>query len=591
MTTENLYKDTPNLAPARIVRDTNLAYCEHCATAPKSLTVHSKKMAQVVYEPVPDRVFVSVGYGLCSTTMIVGNDGIIIIDPGENDEQSAAVMKEFRQITDKPIRGVIYTHRHPDHCFAVRGLGVTDEDVASGKVEIFAHSSFMYWLLNDSSVVGPALSVRAWYTVGGGLPVGPEGRINNGIGPVFNAGHASFIPPTKTFDDTLDVEIAGVKMHLFYAYGDAEDEIDVWLPEWQHVHGSETIQGTAFPNMHTIRGTKFRDPIKWYGGIDNLLKIAREANSYSGSHGRAFVGNDYIVERIQNYRDAIQYVHDQSVRHINMGYTPDELAEVIKLPPHLAEDPWLGEFYGTVNHAARQAFYGYLGFFKGDVTELATPGHVEKSRLYMEALGGREQVLALGQQAIASENYGWAMELLTHPIRVDKEDMEARKLKAEAMRQWGFTVTSINWRGFALMGAAELEGELKATNLVSFIPPDVARYTPARNIIETLPVRLDAEKAKDVQMALAFDFTDMDEQYSLEIRQGVAVFSEGLAENAVATLQITHDVFIQFLLGEIGRDEAITSGEIKVAGDQAKALAFFTYFDPPGVKVYPMVVR
>jgi alkyl sulfatase BDS1-like metallo-beta-lactamase superfamily hydrolase len=137
----------------------------------------------------------------------------------------------------------------------------------------------------------------------------------------------------------------------------------------------------------------------------------------------------------------------------------------------------------------------------------------------------------------------------------------------------------------------ELEGDLKATNLVSFIPPDVARYTPARNIIETLPVRLDAEKAKDLQMALAFDFTDMGEQYSLEIRRGVAVFSEGLVENAVVTLQITHDVFVQFLLGEIGRDEAITAGEIKVAGDQNKALAFFTYFDPPGVEVYPVAVR
>jgi hypothetical protein len=61
-------------------------------------------------------------------------------------------------------------------------------------------------------------------------------------------------------------------------------------------------------------------------------------------------------------------------------------------------------------------------------------------------------------------------------------------------------------------------------------------------------------------MALAFDFTDMGEQYSLEIRRDVAVFSEGLAEVAVATLQITHDVFVQCLMGVIGCDEAIANG-------------------------------
>ncbi len=107
-------------------------------------------------------------------------------------------------------------------------------------------------------------------------------------------------------------------------------------------------------------------------------------------------------------------------------------------------------------------------------------------------------------------------------------------------------------------------------SLVCFVPPDVVRFTPARNIIKTLPGRLDAEKAKAVQLALAFDFTDMDEQYSLEIRRGVAVFSEGPAENAAATLKISREVFMRFMLGEIGRDEAITSGKIEVIGEQSK---------------------
>ena len=63
-------------------------------------------------------------------------------------------------------------------------------------------------------------------------------------------------------------------------------------------------------------------------------------------------GLSSVMTIIQNmltaYRDAIQFVHDQTIRYINKGYTPDELVEVVKLPPHLANHPWLGDFYGGV---------------------------------------------------------------------------------------------------------------------------------------------------------------------------------------------------------------------------------------------------
>jgi alkyl sulfatase BDS1-like metallo-beta-lactamase superfamily hydrolase len=68
------------------------------------------------------------------------------------------------------------------------------------------------------------------------------------------------------------------------------------------------------------------------------------------SHTRPVSGEDTIYELITNYRDAIQFVHDQTIRFINKGLTPDEIIgnNLIQLPKNLQEHPYLQEFYGTV---------------------------------------------------------------------------------------------------------------------------------------------------------------------------------------------------------------------------------------------------
>lgn len=584
-------EEIPNLSPVYKQYEDNAAYTESNPQVNPRLTEWSRQMTKTIYMPVKDHVYCAVGWQLTTTCMAVGDTGIVVIDPGENDEAAAEVMEEFRKITDKPIKGVVYTHRHPDHPFGVKGLGVTEEDVESGKVEIFASDLFMPYLINDSSLVGPILSWRTAYGGATFLPQGKDGMVNGALGPTFRTGQVSLILPTKTFSGELETEVGGVKMILFHAYGDAEDEIDVYFPQWRHVHGSETIQGETFPNLYTLRGTKFRDPVKWYKGVDNLLEYAKISDSYSGSHMRPWVGNEYIVERITNYRDAIQYTHDQSIRHMNKGLTREELVEAVQLPDHLENDPWLQPYYGTVPHSVRNFYNGYLGWYQGDATELATPGYVEKSRLYVDAMGGRDKVLENARNSIENGDYGWAMEILTHVIRVNNDDMDARNIKAAAMRQWGYQQENIYWRDFALVGAAELDGTLDTSNMWNFAAPDIIKTLPPGPTLESLRVRLDAEKAVDTNLTLGIVFSDIDEGHGLEIRKGVCVYYDKLPENTDATLTTTKAVFDDILLGKTNVKDATDKGDIKVEGSAESAAEFFTYFDPPSTEAVNIVVR
>ncbi|TCK68989.1 alkyl sulfatase BDS1-like metallo-beta-lactamase superfamily hydrolase [Winogradskyella wandonensis] len=574
---ENILK---NLAPIR-ARFDNFAITEDSEFINDRMTSFGKQMPKTIYEPVKDKAFLMSGWQLTSTLIVVGDVGLIVVDPGESDEASERILNDFRKETNiqLPVKAVVYTHRHPDHSFGSAGMGVTQEQVDNGEVKIFAHHQFMEYLANDASVVGSILTERTAYGGATYLGQNEKGLVHAGLGPTFAGGKISFYSPTDIVKGELKADVAGVKMVLFEAYGDAEDEIDVYFPELRHVHGSETIQGESFPNLYTLRGTKYRDLVKWYKGVDNLLDYAKKSDSYSHSHMRSWVGNDFIVERIQNYRDAIQFTHDQSIYHMNQGATREELVGLVSLPEHLKKDPWLQEFYGSVEHVVRNVYNGYLGWYSGDATELATPSFKRKANLYISAMGGRDNVLNIANKAYEAKDYGWAMEVTTHLVRSNPEDQEARDLKGKAMQAWGYDQANIYYRNFALSGAKELDGTLDKSGAFDFANPVIIQQFGIGTILENLRVKIDASKAVNADFKIGFNITDRNEKYGFHVRNGIAAFYRYIPDNSDLVIDIPSHVVYDFVLGKGRVKDAISKGEGTANGDVNQLDTFMSFFD------------
>ncbi len=559
----------------------NLADDKPAPTVNPRMTEHSSKMAQQVYK-VTDNAYSAVGFGLANVIMIVGRDGVIIVDTAESVDAAKAAFAELRKITDKPVKAIVYTHNHTDHILGVKAF-VNEEDVKAGRVNIYAHETMMNTIISNASVIAPILGLRSAYSFGVLLETGPQGKIHQGIGPQLVVGQRSFIAPTKTFKDSLDVEIAGVKMRLIYAPSETDDEIVVWLPDQKLLQTAEVIQGETFPNVHTLRGTAYRDPVKWFKTIDMMRRLQPE--HIAPSHGRPMSGKDKIEEMLTSYRDAIQYVHDQTVRQMNKGLTPDEIAEVVsQLPPHLANHPWLGEFYGTVKHSVRQIYFGYLGWFNGDPTTLDPIPRVEQAKRYVELMGGRDAVVKAAKTATDKGDFQWAAELLTHVIRTNKDDLEARKLKADALRQLAYKTQNSNWRNWYITSARELDGTLNkavaAGSMSSLAAPEILRQLPISKFFEAMTVRLDPVKSADAHTTVAFQITDTGETYAVEVRRGVAQVHEGLPAKVDATLSISLATMQKLIARQLTLIGALQSGEVKIQGSVALLTRFYGFFDP-----------
>lgn len=582
---------------------------------PAALAAHARRMRQRIYR-AGDRVYCAVGYALANVIIVRCEGALVVLDTTESHTSATQVFADFKaavpELANWPVAALVYTHNHSDHINGARAF-VNEADVQAGRTQIIAHATLMRSVSDNASVVAPILATRSAYSFGALLPHGPQGSVSSGMGPRFIVGSVSFLPPTLSFEDQLDITLAGVRFEFRHAPSETDDQIVVWLPDEQTLLSAEVIQGECLANVHTIRGTRYRDPLQWVDTLDMLRqRHARQPVQWMvPAHGRPVGGAASIDELLTAYRDAIAFIHDQAVRFINHGATPDELADWLPaLPPHLARHAWLGEYYGTVKHSVRQVFSGLLGWFDGDPATLDPLPPQARAERWVALAGGREAVLqalaASESRALAPETergaaldeQRWIAELAGQLLRTDPADKPVRQIKARALRRLGLATLNTNWRHWYLSSALELEGRyaqvpFKGNGLAV---RDIWMAVEPRQLLRNLGVRLQAERCLDLHTRLTLDFPDRELSAVLELRRGVLqieLHDFGAHTGSGLRLRSTWPTWLrQMALGWPEIDQQLASGEVQLSEGTAEQLhAFLACFEKPAERMPLLATR
>jgi alkyl sulfatase BDS1-like metallo-beta-lactamase superfamily hydrolase len=360
----------------------------------------------------------------------------------------------------------------------------------------------------------------------------PQGElINAGIGPELKFDEdktIALLAPTRTFSTgRLELEIAGIKMILIHAPGETPDQIVVWLPDKQVLLPADDFY-KSFPNLYAIRGTAYRDVLLWVRSLDKMRAL--DAQFLVPSHTRPVVGADKIYEVLTNYRDAIQFVHDQTIRLMNKGLTPDEIVERVKLPDHLARQPYLHEYYGTVEWSVRAIFDGYLGWFGGNATQLFPLPQAKRALHFADLAGGQTALVEQARKAFAEGDFQWALELCDQLLVLKPEDQDIRNLKADALEALGRRQIAATARNYYLTQALELRGQLKI-GMMKIKQKEVVHSLSLVDIFNAMAVKLDAQKSTDIDVVAGFRFPDTGEAFTVHVRRGIAEVKPVFPEN------------------------------------------------------------
>ena len=299
---------------------------------------------------VTERVYQVRGFDISNMTIVEGDTALIVIDTLSTAETARAALELYYQHRpNKPVGTVIYTHSHADHFGGVKGV-TSEADVAAGKVQVLAPAGFMEAVAGEIVMAGTAMSRRAQYQFGGFLPPGPRGHVDTGLGKAVGRGRSTLIAPTATIDKNMDKRVIdGVEIVFQLAPGsEAPAEMLIYFPQFRVLDMAEDVTHTMH-NLYTMRGAEVRDGNLWSRYIGEALEtFGDKTDIVIAQHHWPVAGQARVVDAAEEAPRLYKFINDQSLRLLNQGYTPAEIAETLHMPASLEQEWSARGYYGTL---------------------------------------------------------------------------------------------------------------------------------------------------------------------------------------------------------------------------------------------------
>jgi alkyl sulfatase BDS1-like metallo-beta-lactamase superfamily hydrolase len=526
---------------------------------------------------VTDGIYQVRGLDLSNISFIEGDSGVIVIDPLISTECAAAALRLYREHRgDRAVTAVIYTHSHGDHFGGVRG--VVPEDAS---IPVIAPAGFLEHAVSENVYAGTAMTRRAVYMYGAELPRGAAGQIGAGLGLTTSTGTISLVPPTLDITRTGQEEVVdGVRIIFQLTPGtEAPSEMNFYFPDKRALCAAENATHNLH-NLLTLRGAVVRNPHTWAGYLTETIELyAGEADVVFASHHWPTWGQQQIRTFLTQQRDLYAYLHDQTLRLLNQGYTGSEIAEMMELPPAL-ERAWNTRgYYGSVSHNVKAIYQHYMGWFDGNPAHLWELPPVEAAKKHVEYMGGASAII----ERVKAEdgNPRWAAQVLNYVVFADPGNVQARELLAGVYDSLGDGAENATWRNFFLQGAAELRGHLAKTKLDT-TNPDMAMALTVGQVFDSIAIRVNGPKAWDETVCIDWHFTDLDKQVRLELSNGALIQTAPRdGEPAQLRLTLTKPAMLKMLATR--RLDGITAD-----GDQQVLATLLSLLDTPD-KEFPIV--
>ena len=533
---------------------------------------------------VTERVYQVRGMDISNMPIVEGNTGLIIIDPLLATETAKAALALYLQHRPaKPVVAVIYSHSHLDHFGGVRGV-VEEADVQAGKVAIIAPEGFMEHAVAENILAGNAMSRRAQFQFGPLLAPGPRGQVDAGLGKNVSRGTVSLIAPTTYITQPMERRtIDGVDIVFQLTPGtEAPSEMNMAMPGLRVLNMAENTSHNMH-NLYTIRGAEVRDGNAWSRHIAQAMDaFADSSDVLIAQHHWPTFGTANVRSFLTRQRDLYKFINDQSLRLINQGYKPDEIAATLQLPESLSQDWALRGYYGTLSHNAKAVYQKYMGWYDANPANLNPLPPVEQARKQIEYMGGAAAVLQRAQKDFDLGNYRWVASVVNQVVFAEPGNQAARELGAAALEQLGYQAEAGTWRNAYLYGARELRQgmtRLPATR----IPPDLVRSLPMELVFDALGTRLNPAKAAGKKMALNWVITDAQgkvQRYVTRVDNSALTHSSGRQDNAAdATITLARSTWDAITLRQLAMADAFQSGRVKIDGNGAKLQELFSMLD------------
>ena len=380
------------------------------------------------------RVWLALGFG--NTFMVTTKAGNVIVDTSSanNVARHRALLTA---VSKAPTRDIILTHAHGDHTGGVAA-----------------------WKEKGTHVIGQANEVefRNYQTRLNGFFGARNAAQYNApaLRAVGNPNPGNYAAPPLAdvlFEKDYKFKLGDLTFDCFAAPGETPDHLNVWIPELKAVFIGDNYYA-SFPNLYTLRGTQTRLALNYVNSLNRVLDLKPEI--VFPSHGPPIVGAENVRRTLTQYRDAILFVHDATVRGMNEGKDVYTLMKTIKLPPELE----VGEGYGALTWSVRGIYEGYAGWFDTDPATMYPTAPSDTDRELAKLAGGADPI-AVRAEALVATDPALALRLTSAALAADPGHRAALTARRHALQALLKASKNSNESGWLNAGLAKVDAALK----------------------------------------------------------------------------------------------------------------------------------
>lgn len=525
---------------------------------------------------VSEHVYAAIGFDIGNIVFVSTDEGVLVFDTGGEQGRAQKALEALREVTSAPIVGVVYSHGHGDHTGGVDAFIPEDQ---RGQIPIYAGKNYQRYL-RESAV--PRGLVRAYYQMGYLLPKDITGSVGSGIGPAVGGAAAGYLPPTVVVEDTLDLVVGGVRLHLFWGNTDLDDGLSLWLPDEKVM----MVGDAAYPMLPAIATPRFEFGRQSWEALETLDHYRSfPIEHLVPGHLSVISGKENVTKFLRNFRDLVQYMQDQSIRAVNRRLDHGEAAAEMEanLPLHLKNDPNLAERYHEFSWMAKQMYTKAGGWWNGDTVELVSIQPKERAERTLELIGSRRKVRQAAEQAFEQGERGWAAELARMLVVTDPNDDQAKQMLARILRTIAYDSNTANLRHYLLTEALVMEGKADLESMpIDVANPRFLAANPDSVMFRAQGTRLDPVSSAAVELVGGFTISDTDEEHTLIIRRGVIEWKAGRPEKADIRVTFDRETWLLIAGGQLRWLDAEEKAALTVTPNRAALKSFVQHFDGEG---------
>jgi len=392
--------------------------------------------------------------GVCHLIGGLGNCGVVETDEGlvifdiAIKSFGPKIFKDLREITDKPIKYIIYSHGHFDHCFGFAPFIKEIKEKDWEMPEVIAHENcvkrFEKYRMLD--------------------------RYHIWLNDQQFAGKLQF--SAQTLDPTIIIrgnekysfKFGGLTFEIYSEWGETDDAIWLWLPEKKVIFSGDLIYRFSFPNVGNPYKVQ-RYPKHWALAMERMME--KNADYLAPGHGELIAGKEKVKEQLSIIAEAMNFVHDEVVKRLNEGKWFEQIFhEMVEIfPDKLKNSPHLLPMYGCYEFAIHAVYRLYHGWYDtGNPTDLFPAKSADIAKEFLK-VADAAQFLEQAKKTIEQGNLQLALHLLDVIIKGTESEniilLEALKLKSKVLKQKAHIETSSIATNIINNGVLELKPKIK----------------------------------------------------------------------------------------------------------------------------------